>query len=235
MKKKIGWIVSGLVLLCGFAITMMVPPESITTDLQRVSGELKTVSLVIHILFICVVAAGLFIRRARQVLFGAFISLISLSAVIIAAVYTIIPNFIIFSLFFVLIIHAWLTKRLNFELKNTNRLNIYFGTVALLFGFWYLHWVESPILWNALWFSPMGIINCPTMLTVCGFLCLTGEPRSRILEFMVAITTLYFGFFGVFRLGAYVDIVLIVCAVFLLIRTGNQGKGQPDIQSAGIE
>jgi hypothetical protein len=90
----------------------------------------------------------------------------------------------------------------------------------LIFGFWYLHWVESPVWLNALLYSPMGVINCPTMLTICGFLCLTQEPRSVVLETVVALTTLYFGFFGLFRLGALIDAAQIVCALFLIMRSG---------------
>jgi hypothetical protein len=59
------------------------------------------------------------------------------------------------------------------------------------------------------------------MVTICGFLCLSRKPRSVILEAAVALITLYFGFFGVFRLGAYVDVALIICALFLIVRLGS--------------
>jgi len=59
------------------------------------------------------------------------------------------------------------------------------------------------------------------MVTICGFLCLSQKPRSAILEAPVALTTLYFGFFGIFRLGAYVDVPLIICALFLIVRLGS--------------
>ena len=36
----------------------------------------------------------------------------------------------------------------------------------------------------------------------------------------MALTTLYFGFFGLLRLGAYVDVVLIICALYLIVRLG---------------
>jgi hypothetical protein len=81
-----------------------------------------------------------------------------------------------------------------------------------------LHWVEAPVWLNGLIFSTLGAVNCPTMLTVCGFLCLSEEPRSALLEATVALATLYFGFFGLFRLGAYIDVVLIICALFLIVR-----------------
>jgi hypothetical protein len=124
-------------------------------------------------------------------------------------------------MFFGLIINAYLRKQLNFELKNQKPVNLAFGIIGIVFGFWYLHWVDSPVCLNALLYSPLGAINCPTMVTICGFLCLTAKPRSVVLEATVALITLYFGFFGIFRLGAYVDIVLIVCALFMILRLGS--------------
>jgi hypothetical protein len=121
-------------------------------------------------------------------------------------------------MFFVLIVQAYVANNLSFPLKGMRSLDLIFGTGALVFGFWYLHWVEHPIWINALVYSPLGVVNCPTMLTVCGFLCLSQQPRSPFLEGTVALITLYFGFFGLFRLGAYVDVVLILCALFLLAR-----------------
>jgi hypothetical protein len=59
------------------------------------------------------------------------------------------------------------------------------------------------------------------MVTICGFLCLTKKPRSVVLEAVVSLVTLYFGFFGLFRLGAYIDIALIICALFLIFRLGS--------------
>ena len=143
---------------------------------------------------------------------------LSLSATVVAVVYMIIPNIIVFAIFSVLIIHAYATRQLSFPLENIRSLDLLFGGLALVFGFWYLHWVEDPIWINALLYSPLGVVNCPTMLMVCGFLCLSQQPRSPFLEGTVALITLYFGFFGLFRLGAYVDVTLILCALFLLAR-----------------
>jgi hypothetical protein len=110
---------------------------------------------------------------------------------------------------------------LDFDFRGIAPINLFFGILGLVFGSWYLHWVESPLWLNALFHSPLGAVNCPTMVTICGFLCLSQKSRSSLLEASVALITLYFGFFGLFRLGAYVDIVLIVCALFLIVRLSS--------------
>jgi hypothetical protein len=221
MKKRMRWIVLGLVLLAIFVLTFMKTPEAITGKLEKVSREVKGFTAFVHVLFLVVIALGLLIEKMRNSLFSLFIAFLSFSATIISIKYRIVPNIILFAMFFMLIIHAYLTKNLNFDLKNIVPVNLFFGILGLVFGFWYLHWVQSPIWLNALLYSPLGAVNCPTMATICGFLCLSQKPRSAILEAAVALTTLYFGFFGLFRLGAYVDIVLIICALFLIVRLSS--------------
>ena len=221
MKDRIKWIVLGLLLLAIFLLTFMKTPEAITSMLQNISKEVKSYSAFVHILFLVVIGLGLLVKKIRNSLFSLFIAFLSLSATIISVKYVIAPNIIIFAMFLVLIIHAYLTKNLNFDLKNIAPVNLVFGIIGMVFGFWYLHWVQSPVWLNALLYSPLGAVNCPTMVTICGFLCLSQKPRSAILEAPVALTTLYFGFFGIFRLGAYVDVALIICALFLIVRLGS--------------
>jgi hypothetical protein len=221
MTKRIKWIVLGVLLLAIFVLTFMKTPEAIISMLENIAKEVKNYSAFVHILFLVVIGLGLLVKKIRNSLFSLFIAFLSLSATIISVKYVIAPNIIIFGMFFVLIIHAYLTKNLNFDLKNIAPANLFFGILGLVFGFWYLHWVESPVWLNAFLYSPLGVVNCPTMVTVCGFLCLSQKPRSAILEAAVALITLYFGFFGIFRLGAYVDVSLILCGLFLIVRLSS--------------
>jgi hypothetical protein len=222
MKAIIQWTIWGVLLAIIFSMALFFrSPDEIYDMLIKVVDQTRPFSVVAHILFLLVFVVGLVFKKIRTVLFAFFIALLSLSALTIAVAYMILPNIIIFAMFLAFIIHAYLKKKLNFELKNIAGANVFFGVVGLVFGFWYLHWVESPLWLNALFYSPLGIVNCPTMVTVCAFLCLTRKPRSVFLEATVAGITLYFGFFGVFLLKAYVDVVLIACAMFLLLRLGS--------------
>jgi hypothetical protein len=221
MKTRLAWIVLALLLLSIFALTFVKSPEAITDMLQDVSKDVKDYSALVHVLFLIVIGLGLLNTKIQDTLFSFFIAFLSLSATVISVKYVIVPNIIIFAMFFVLIIHAHLIKKLSFHLKDIEPASLLFGIGGLVFGFWYLHWVESPVWLNALLYSPLGAVNCPTMVTICGFLCLSQEPRSPLLEAAVALTTLYFGFFGLFRLGAYVDVALILCALFLMVRLAS--------------
>jgi hypothetical protein len=221
MINKMRWITLGLLLLAIFVLTFIKTPEEITRRLGYVSKEVKNYSAFVHVLFLVVLALGSLIEKTRNSLFSLFIAYLSFSATIVSVKYMIIPNIIVFGMFFGLIIHAWIRKKLNFDFKAISPANLSFGILGLVFGFWYLHWVESPLWLNALFYSPLGAVNCPTMAAVCGFLCLSQKPRSVPLEAFVALITLYFGFFGLFRLAAYVDVALILCALFLIVRLGS--------------
>lgn len=221
MKNKINWIILGIILLAIFSMTMMKTPEEITKTLTMVTSELRLFSAFVHVLFLAVIAVGLLFKKIRSVLFFQLIAFLTLSATIASIKYMILPNILIFATIFILIINAYLKKELNFELKEIAPINKYFGVVGMIFGFWYLHWVETPIWLNALLYSPLGSINCPTLLTICAFLCFTVKPRSVKLELVTALITLYFGFFGIFRLGAYIDVILIICALFLITRLSS--------------
>ena len=236
MKSIIHWTIWGVLLAIIFSMTLFFrSPEEINDMLFQVVDQTRLFSVVAHILFLIIFVVGLVFQKIRTVLFTFFIAVLSLSALIIAVVYMILPNIIIFAMFLTFIINAYLKKKLHFELRNIAGANVFFGVVGLVFGFWYLHWVESPIWLNALLYSPVGIVNCPTMVTVCAFLCFTQKPRSIFLEATVAGITLYFGFFGLFLLKAYVDVVLIACAMFLLLRLGSYLTFEDTVQKSRLK
>ena len=123
----------------------------------------------------------------------------------------------IFGTILILGIRAWKSKQLQYNLSGNSAADKIVGVIALVFGFYYLHWVDSPILTNALFHSPLGIVNCPTLLALCGLICLADQPDEYLTGF-VGTMTLYFGFFGIMRLDAYIDVLLIVVGMYLLLR-----------------
>ncbi len=216
---QIKWGILGLLITAIILMTFSVSPDYIRTMLTNVTVQVTVYSLVTHIALLLTVVVGLFIKNIRNQIFTMFIMFISLSGFVASIIFAILPNMIIFGLFAVLIANSYLKGELNFDFSNLNRLDILFGTLGIVFSFWYLHWVEEPIWLNALLYSPLGTVNCPTMLVVCAFLCLSGKSQSKILATAVSLITLYFGFFGIFILNAYVDIILIACSLYLLYKT----------------
>jgi hypothetical protein len=221
MKANITFAVIFIILVVTFAMTLIKPTEDVVVMLHNAAAELRTAALVLHIIFIAVVVFGIAFRKARNFLFAAFIALISLTAVIAGIMYRLIPNVIVFGLILILTVVAYMRGKLKWDLASTNMCPWFIGLLALVFGFWYLHWVEEPVMLNALLFSPLGLVNCPTLLTISGFLILSARPRSLALESTVAFSTLYFGFYGVLKVAAYVDVVMILSALYMIFRIGT--------------
>ena len=218
MKKTLDYIIPGLVVLAVVLLSMMRSPEKIAEMLAGISSDLTIFSVFSHVLFLIVIATGLLVKKYRNLGFFSFIAFLSLSAAVISTYYMALTNIIAFGTILVLILYAWHNRELNFEFDEITPLTKFFGVLALVFGFWYLHWVESPVWLNALLYSPLGSVNCPTLITICGFLCLTAKPRWVMLDLVVALFTLFFAVYGILFLGAWVDIALILCALFLLCR-----------------
>ena len=216
------WAVEGL-LVIAFAMTLMRAPQTITRMLTIVAGDLAMLSLVMHAAFLVVLAAGLLLPGLRVRLFGGFTALLAASAAGVALFYIIPPNILLFGLYLGLILTSLRRGELDWDLRKTTTADRLFGFIGLVFGFWYLHWVESPVMLNALLFSPMGVVNCPTMMTISGFLCLTGK-RSAVLESVSGQVCVFFGLFGIFRLGAYVDVALLACGVYQLARLAGAAR-----------
>lgn len=204
-----------------FIFTFLKSPDQIRSMLNQLTTDMYKLSIVMHGIYLLFFVLGFIFRKLRNALFSALLLILSATASIISIKYLIIPNILIFVTFFALTLIALIKKELDFDFTGLKLINKVIGFTAIFFAFYYLHWVEKPIFLNALVYSPLGIVNCPTMVAFCGFLCFLKKPGTLLLEFFVASVTLYFGFFGVMRLGAYVDIVLIAAAIFLIIRKAS--------------
>jgi len=222
MKKYIKWIILSIIMFLCFSFTFMKSPENIIVMLQQVSSENVIPAVIIHILTFSLLVLGIFIKKHRTILFSIFLLSLSASAAFFAVKYIIPPNIILFSVFFILTVAAIKKGQLQFQFSKTRIWDRLVGITALIFAFYYLHWVESPVFLNALIYSPLGLVNCPTMLAFSGLLCFIKKPGAPYLEFFVGGITLYFGFFGMMSLGAYIDIILVISGLFLLIRLASR-------------
>jgi len=201
-----------------FVFTFLKTPDEISTNLYQITQETSFLAVVMHGIYLVLCILGFLVNKWRNTLFFILLLILSGTASIISIIYLVPPNILIFVTFFILTVLAWKNRELNFEFSELKPINTIIGIIAIISGFYYLHWVDEPLFLNALLFSPIGIVNCPTMAAFCGFLCFIKKPGSHALEFFVASVTVYFGFFGIMRFGAYIDIVLVIAGMFLIVR-----------------
>lgn len=222
MKEKNKWITLSalIVIICSF--TFFKGYDEIILMLETIAHKMRYFAVIIHILSILLLLSGIIMKRFRNQLIAVFLLFVSLTATITGIKYMVPPNILIFTIFFALTFTAFRKGELVFHFKKVKSLDKFIGIMSLFFAFYYLHWVESPLYLNALIYSPMGILNCPTMLAFCGLLCFIDKKGSKYLEVFAGSITLFFGFLGTLCLGAYIDIVLIISGQFLLIRSASK-------------
>ncbi len=99
------------------------------------------------------------------------------------------------------------------------------GAIMAAFGFFYPHFLQGYSWTRYLYAAPMGLIPCPTLSVVIGLTFIGRGFGSRAYAIVLAAFGLFYGLFGVFRLGVRIDVVLFLGAAALLIRElGTKGN-----------
>jgi len=90
------------------------------------------------------------------------------------------------------------------------------GVILIVFGSFYPHFINNGAPLAYVYEAPTGLIPCPTLSLVIGFALLAGGLGSRPWSLSLSAVGLFYGVFGVARLGVYLDIPLILGAAGLL-------------------
>ena len=88
----------------------------------------------------------------------------------------------------------------------------------------YPHFLVGPAA-SYLYASPAGLLPCPTLAIAIGFALLGNGLGSRPWSLTLAAVGLFYGLFGVFRLGVYLDIALVGGAIALGFEAGVRALG----------
>ena len=90
------------------------------------------------------------------------------------------------------------------------------GGLMLALGWTYPHFLEDQSALLYLVAAPTGVVPCPTLSTLIGFALVFDGFGSRRLALSLGGIGLFYGLFGVFRLGVTLDILLTAGALALL-------------------
>ena len=91
------------------------------------------------------------------------------------------------------------------------------GILMIAFAWLYPHFLDprSPMIYVV--GAPTGLIPCPTLSLLIGFTLLAGGFGSRAWNLLVAAAGLFYGVFGVARLGVRLDVALAAGGLCLLV------------------
>jgi len=92
------------------------------------------------------------------------------------------------------------------------------GVGMILFGLIYPHFVEATSIFKYLYASPLGLIPCPTLSVMIGFLLLFRGFGSSSITLTLIVFGLFYGIFGVLKLAVYLDLFLVAGTITLLAK-----------------
>jgi hypothetical protein len=92
------------------------------------------------------------------------------------------------------------------------------GILMIAFALLYPHFLETDSIVKYLYASPVGLIPCPTLSLMIGFALVFNGFGSNALTISLIVYGLFYGFFGVFRLGVTLDIGLIIGTFTLIVK-----------------
>jgi hypothetical protein len=221
LKDMIGWIIIAFLISLSSCIFFIYrSPSEIMFSMRVALYFFKPYTVLTHVIFLAVLIQGIVFHRVNDELYAGIMAFFAITTAIVAILFMIIPEIILFTLIFGLTLNAYFNKELTWDLKSTDNVSRFLAIFSFFFGFWYLFWVQSPVWINAIFLSPLGILNSPTLLIICGFLFINKEPRSNKLELVVAIVSLWIGIINIIIFEIYIDFILVVVALFLIIRLG---------------
>jgi hypothetical protein len=89
------------------------------------------------------------------------------------------------------------------------------GVTTIAFGWVYPHFVQGGAT-AYLYAAPVGLVPCPTLAVAIGFALVGNGLGSRVWSLTLGALGLFYGLFGVLRLGVFMDIGLAGAALALV-------------------
>lgn len=171
--------------------------------------------------------AGLQLKRRVAV---SLASLPLASVSVFASKYEVVFNAAVFALLAFALLALGLRSRSTWR-AQASLPRAFVGGVLLACGWVYPHFLDashSPL--EYLYASPLGLLPCPTLAFLIGLSLTAGVPGGRSSARVLAGAGLFYGAWGVLKLGVWLDGLLLLGALVLLIATRSsqhQAPSQP--------
>jgi len=191
--------------------------EAILSGLQKIVNDYSTIAIIWHILFYALVVA-LIAKWLPSNRFLALLFCLPVLSVAVMAFMTGNPfNGILFSLLTLLLFIFGLRATVQ-PLQVSQIIFMVIGILMIVFGLFYPHFTQGDSFMKYFYASPAGLIPCPTLSIIIGFLLLYNGLGSQAITLLMVIYGLFYGLFGTLRLAVYPDIFLIFGSVSLLVK-----------------
>lgn len=189
----------------------------IINGLGTISNQFNYIAIIWHILFYLLIIALLANWQPSNRILGIMIALPLLSVAVLAWIYGNPFNGITFSLAALLLLF-FAIKTSNQPIITSQTIYVVIGIMMIIFGLIYPHFAETNSFFKYLYSSPFGLVPCPTLSVLIGFALVFNGFGSQAINLVLVIFGLFYGLFGAFKLGVYLDLGLIFGTGTLLVK-----------------
>ena len=209
----------------------MPSPEAILASLKLAANDWLAVAVLWHVAAVALIVAIVAGWRPSRRLAGALLSTPVASAAIVAFAYRNPFNGSVLGVLTVgLAATAWRFDRSPARMRSISLAIV--GAAMVGFGLFYPHFLDgSPAIYLVA--APAGLIPCPTLSLVIGFTLMSGGLGSAGWSLPLSVVGLFYGLFGIFRLGVMLDVGLVAGAGSLLALTVRWSARRAHAASAG--
>lgn len=191
--------------------------EEILKGLQTISISYSTFAILWHAIFYFLLAALITKWQPSNKLLGLLICLPLISVAVFAWLSGNPFNGILFSVL-AIIVFIFDLKASNQPINFSQIPFMATGILMIAFGLVYPHFINPESFLKYLYASPAGLIPCPTLSILIGFLLLYNGLGSQPLTLTFIVFGLFYGIFGVLKLAVYLDIFLVIGSITLLVK-----------------
>lgn len=192
--------------------------EEIIAGLTTIANQYSNIAIVWHIIIVIIIAALFAGWKPGNMLMIILLSSLLMSVSSFAGTGDNFFNAAIFALLVIVSIYAAL-KSGNGIIRGDRSWPDIAGLLLIIFGLIYpefLH-TNSPI--EFAYAAPTGLIPCPTLCVLTGFALLYKGFGSVTWSMTIVASGIFYGLFGVFYLGVYLDWFLVAGSLILMLNT----------------
>jgi len=189
----------------------------IINGLQTIVNNYSAIAIIWHAFFYLLLAAIIFLWRPSNKILALIICLPVISVAIFACLSRNPFNGFLFSILAVLVIIFGL-KASNYTITISQFHFLVIGILMIVFGLVYPHFISTDSFLKYLYASPVGLIPCPTLSIMIGLLLLYNGFGSQSITLTFIVFGLFYGIFGTFKLGVYIDLFLVFGTLSLLVK-----------------
>lgn len=182
--------------------------------LTMISNKNIYLNICMHLLVFAAIAALYLIKnvKSKKYIINGTILILCLSVLLNAVIGGNPFHIITFGIFLIVIIVALIRDKNQIDVP-TNGIMTIISFVFIIMGLWYQEFVDVNVFMKFLK-SPLGIVPCPTIITILGILNLC-YPKVNKVQFATTIVLgIVYGFVGTFKLGVKYDLWLIGAVAF---------------------